>query len=79
MPFVRKSRKYTLSAAIIQLQNIPEKEESKMHVCNVCGWVYDESKGLPGYGIEPGTKWEDLPEDFRCPLCTAEKDVFMSV
>lgn len=50
-----------------------------MHVCNVCGWVYDESKGLPAYGIEPGTKWEDLPEDFTCPLCTAEKDVFMSV
>ena len=48
-----------------------------MHVCNVCGWMYDESKGLPGYGIAPGTKWEDLPEDFKCPLCTAEKEVFM--
>ena len=50
-----------------------------MHICNVCGWSYDESKGLPALGIAPGTKWEDLPEDFTCPLCTAEKEVFMSV
>ena len=49
------------------------------HICDVCGWEYDEALGYPEGGIAPGTKWEDLPEDFVCPLCTAEKEVFMSV
>jgi rubredoxin-NAD+ reductase len=72
---VRKSRKINGKGGIIK----KNKRRMDMHICNVCGWVYDESKGLPAYGISPGTKWEDLPEDFVCPLCTAEKEVFMSV
>ena len=39
------------------------------YVCDVCGWVYDEEKGYPEKGIAPGTKFESLPADFRCPLC----------
>ena len=35
------------------------------YVCDVCGWEYDEEKGYPEGGIAPGTKWEDVPEDFR--------------
>ena len=35
------------------------------YVCDVCGWEYDEEKGYPEGGIAPGTKWEDIPEDFR--------------
>ena len=38
-------------------------------VCSVCGYVYDETVGDPDNGIAPGTKFEDLPEDFVCPLC----------
>ena len=34
------------------------------YVCNVCGYVYDPAKGEPDAGIAPGTKWEDVPEDF---------------
>ena len=45
------------------------------YVCEVCGWVYDEDEGYPG-GIEPGTKWENVPEDFECPLCGVGKDQF---
>ena len=41
----------------------------KKYVCNTCGYIYDEEKGDPDNGIAPGTKWEDLPEDFVCPLC----------
>lgn len=41
-----------------------------------CGWEYDEEKGYPEGGIAPGTKWEDIPEDFECPLCSVEKDQF---
>ena len=45
-------------------------------VCNVCGWIYDEAIGDPDNGIEPGTKFEDLPDDFVCPLCGVGKDDF---
>lgn len=46
------------------------------YVCDLCGWVYDEEEGLPEMGIEPGTAWEDVPEDFECPLCAVGKDQF---
>ena len=44
------------------------------YVCDVCGWEYDEEIGDPDNGIEPGTKFEDLPESFECPLCGVGKD-----
>lgn len=43
------------------------------YVCDVCGWEYDEEQGYPEGGIAPGTKWEDVPEDFECPLCSDRK------
>ena len=46
------------------------------YVCDVCGWVYDEATGDPDNGIAPGTKWEDIPENFSCPLCFVGKDQF---
>ena len=48
----------------------------KKYVCSICGYVYDEEKGIPEKGIAPGTKWEDLPEDWVCPLCKASKAMF---
>ena len=48
----------------------------KKYVCTICGYVYDEAKGDPDNGIAPGTKWEDVAEDFVCPLFGADKDVF---
>ena len=48
----------------------------KKYVCDVCGWLYDEELGDPDNGIEAGTKFEDLPEDFVCPLCGVGKDQF---
>lgn len=45
-------------------------------VCNICGYEYDEEQGDIDNGIEPGTKFEDLPEDFVCPLCGVGKDDF---
>ena len=47
------------------------------YVCDVCGWEYDEEEGYPEGGIAPGTKWEDVPEDFECPLCNVGKDQVM--
>jgi len=46
------------------------------YVCNVCGYVYDEAEGDPSSGVGPGTKWEDVPDDFACPLCGVGKDSF---
>ena len=48
----------------------------KKYLCTLCGYEYDEEKGAPEVGIAPGTKFEDLPEDFECPLCGASKEVF---
>ena len=46
------------------------------YVCSVCGYVYDEANGIPESGVAPGTRWEDLPDDWTCPLCGAEKSLF---
>lgn len=46
------------------------------YVCDACGWEYDEAVGDPENGIEPGTKFEDLPDDFTCPVCGVDKDMF---
>ena len=48
----------------------------KRYMCVVCGWVYDEEQGWPDDGIEPGTKWEDIPENWMCPECAAGKSDF---
>jgi len=46
------------------------------YVCEVCGWEYDPEVGVPEKGIAPGTPWEEVPEDFECPLCGVGKDQF---
>lgn len=51
----------------------------KKYVCKVCGYVYDPQKGDPDSGIRPGTPFEDLPEDWKCPVCGAEKGEFEPV
>ena len=46
------------------------------YVCTVCGYVYDPAVGDPENGIAAGTAFEDLPDDWGCPVCGAEKDQF---
>lgn len=46
------------------------------YVCPICGYTYDEALGRPEDGIAPGTLWQDVPEDWVCPLCGAAKSVF---
>ena len=48
----------------------------KQYRCSVCGYIYEEAKGIPDQGIAPGTKWDDIPDDFVCPECGAAKDEF---
>ena len=46
------------------------------HVCELCGYEYDPTEGDEENGIEPGTEFEDLPEDWTCPMCGATKEDF---
>lgn len=47
--------------------------------CIVCGFIYDEAVGIPADSIAPGTKWEDVSEDWTCPDCGAPKSDFQMV
>lgn len=59
-------------------QEAPKKpiEKSTKYVCTVCGYIYDPEKGDSDTGIKPGTKFEDLPADWTCPVCGADKSKF---
>ena len=46
------------------------------YVCDICGYVYDPELGDPDNGVAPGTPWEEVPEDWTCPLCSVGKDQF---
>lgn len=46
------------------------------YVCDICGYVYSEENGEPENNIAPGTKFEDLPDDYVCPLCGVGKENF---
>ena len=46
------------------------------YLCKVCGHIYDPAKGDEDSGIAPGTPFEDLPEDWVCPVCDVDKSGF---
>ncbi len=46
------------------------------YVCSVCGYVYDPEDGDPDNGVETGTSFENVPDDWTCPVCGAEKELF---
>lgn len=48
----------------------------KKYICSVCGWEYDPTVGDPEHGLQPSVAFEDLPEDFTCPLCGVGKEDF---
>ena len=48
----------------------------KKYLCLICGLIYDEEIGLPDDDIQPGTKWEDVPDTWMCPDCGATKSDF---
>ena len=49
----------------------------RKYACSICGYIYDEATGDPDRGIEPGTKWDEIPDDWDCPLCGATKSDFL--
>ena len=62
----------------IVIENYIRNGDSMMdkYVCTACGYVYDPAVGDPDSGIAPGTKFEDIPEDWVCPICGVGKDMF---
>ena len=45
--------------------------------CTICGYIYDPAEGDPDGGIAPGTAFEDIPDDWVCPVCGAAKSAFV--
>lgn len=60
----------------INLKKIGGNMKEQNYVCDVCGYVYDPKVGDPDNGIEPGTTFEQLPDDWTCPLCGVGKENF---
>lgn len=48
----------------------------KSYLCVICGYIYNEADGIPEDGIAPGTKWEDIPANWKCPECGVMKEDF---
>ena len=46
------------------------------HRCQICGYDYDPAAGDPDNGVAAGTAWDDVPDDWACPICGAGKDAF---
>ena len=51
-------------------------ENFRKYCCITCDMIYDEELGMPEEGIEPGTRFEDIPDDWTCPECSASKSDF---
>jgi rubredoxin len=47
------------------------------YICSMCDYIYDENRGEPHRGIKPGTKFEDLPEDYICPVCATDPKIVL--
>ncbi len=48
----------------------------KQYICSACGWVYEEELGDPDAGLPPGTRFDDIPDDWVCPECGVDKSYF---
>ncbi len=70
---------FIFATTIITTLNSLIYNKMKKYECNVCGWVYDPAVGDPDNGINPGTAFEDLPDDWTCPECGVGKDDFSPV
>ncbi len=58
------------------LNNLNKDMEYRKYICIVCGWIYDEAEGCEEDGLAPGTRFEDIPDDWECPDCGVTKEDF---
>jgi rubredoxin len=62
---------------LLDLSSVIQREDKmEKWQCLICGYIYDPAIGDPDNGISPGTSFEELPDDWLCPECGAEKDQF---
>jgi rubredoxin len=61
---------------LIHQAEIRREDRMEKWQCLICGYIYDPAAGDPDNGVSPGTSFEDLPDDWLCPECGAEKDQF---
>jgi rubredoxin len=61
-----------------RMNSTPASEDivAEAWICTCCGYVYDPAAGDPDNGVAPGTRFEDLPPEWKCPVCKALKDLF---
>jgi rubredoxin-NAD+ reductase len=57
-------------------RNFDKRHAMAKYICNICGYIYDEQLGCEEDGLAPGTKWEDIPDDWYCPDCGVTKSDF---
>ncbi len=67
---------FSISSSPAMNQSTNETGTFRKWMCVVCGFIYDEALGVPEEGIEPGTRWADVPDTWTCPDCGATKDDF---
>lgn len=72
----KEPEKITKPAVQVEDEHEIIRDENGVYICLICGFRYDPKEGDPTVGIPPGTPFEDLPEDYKCPICNAGKDYF---
>jgi rubredoxin len=78
----RRAMEKAKRAEELRAQEVFMKKSTGLHKCTNCDWEYDQAKGdsmMIGGQIKPGTKFSELPDNWRCPVCRASKDAFMEV
>jgi rubredoxin len=63
----------------LQKSTPPGDASFKIWECSVCAFIYDEARGLPEEGLAPGTRWDDIPDDWECPDCGVAKSKFKMI
>ena len=74
--YIEKEKLDKEEAELKQQQQAETGGGAEPYVCLICGYTYDPEVGEPSLGIPPGTAFEDVPDDFKCPICNATKDYF---
>jgi rubredoxin len=74
--FYTNRKDCVILSATFSPKKVTKESLMQRYVCEVCGYIYDPEEGDPDGGIEAGTPFEQLPEDWVCPMCGASKDEF---
>ena len=80
--YIEKSKLEAEASATAEIAEEPEHEhifDGENYICQICGYSYNPEEGDPTMGIPPGTPFEKLPEDYKCPVCNASKEYFKPV